>query len=387
MGPRTRYPKTSRVSDWPPTGEKLTAEEILATYEKGRRNYHFVRADNVELAGMNLTGASFYCASLRGADLTRAVLTYIQFKGADLTGARLSGSQLNATDLIGANFRDADLKAVDFTGASLVRADCTGADMRSAHFGSASLGEISLRGARLDHAKLAHTHLDDVDVRAFCDVSTLDHHGPSYIDSRTVMRSYLHSGLKRFMVDCGVPEIFAEYMIDCAKALDMPLLRGMMQSTFISYGGPDEPFARRLYDALRSHNVVVFFFPETALLGERIDNEVFRQIQEHDRILLVCSRNSLERTGVVNEIQETLDREARDGGATYLLPITLDDYVLTEWKQSHPALAERVCRRIIGDFRGTKRSRAKFDRAVTRLIDALKVKRPGRRDPGAKVRP
>jgi hypothetical protein len=361
-----------------PRIEELTAEEIVATYGTGRRDYHYVRADSVELAGMNLEGASFYGASLRGADLTNAVLTHVQFKGTDLTGAGLSGSQLNATDLIAAIFRDADLRRVDFSGAALIRADCDGADMRSAYFGNASLGQISLRGARLDHARLAATHLDDVDVRPFCDVSTLEHRGPSYIDSRTVIRSYRHVHLKRFMVDCGVPEIFAEYMIDCAKALDMPLLRGMMQSTFISYGGPDERFARRLYNALRSHNVVVFFFPETATLGERIDNEVFRRIQEHDRVLLVCSENSLDRYGVVNEIQETFDREARDGGATYLLPITIDDYVFTKWNVSHPELAERVCRRIIGDFRGTGRSHVKFERAVARLIDALKVKRPGR---------
>lgn len=307
----------SLLEERPDRIEELTAQGLLVTYEKGRREYHFVRADNVDLPGVNLTGASFYCASLRGADLSKAVLTHVQFKGADLTGAGLSGSQLIATDLIGANFRDADLRAVDFTGACLIRADCAGADMRSAYFGNASLGQASFRGARVDQARFAGTYLDDVDVRVFCDVSTLEHSGPSYIDSRTVIRSYLHDGLKKFMVDCGVPEIFAEYMIDCAKAIDMPLLRSMMQSTFISYGGPDEPFSRRLYDALRSHNVVVFFFPETALLGERIDNEVFRQIQEHDRILLVCSRNSLERAGVVNEIQETLDREARDEALPY----------------------------------------------------------------------
>ena len=358
--------------------EKLTAQQLLAAYEAGRRDFAYVRADYTDLAGTNLRAASFYCASLRGANLSNASLTFVQFKGADLTEAVLRGSQLNATDLIAANFHNADLRGTDLTGAALARGDCTGADMRRAHFGNASLGGASFRGARLDHAGLGSTHFDDVDVRAFCGLSTLDHYSPSYIDSRTVMRSYAHPGLKRFMLDCGVPEVFAEYMIDCAKAMDLPLLRRMMQSTFISYGAPDEAFARRLYDALRSHNVVVFFFPETATMGERIDNEIFRRIQEHDRVLLICSRNSLDRDGVVNEIQETLDREARDGGATYLLPITLDDYVLTGWKKKQPQLAERVSRRIIGDFRGTRRNQQNFERAVARLLDALKLKRPGR---------
>ncbi|MGD0765864.1 MAG: pentapeptide repeat-containing protein, partial [Dehalococcoidia bacterium] len=291
--------ETQKLTMMPRKTEKLTAQQLLAAYKAGRREFHYVQADNADLAGTDLRAASFYYASLRGANLSDASLTFVQFKGADLTEAVLSGSQLNATDLIAANFHNADMRQTDLTGAALARADCTGADMRRAHFGSASLGGASFQGARLDRASFGSTHFDDVDVRPFCGLSTLKHHSPSYIDSRTVMKSYSHPALKRFMVDCGVPEIFAEYMIDCAKAIELPLLRRMMQTTFISYGAPDETFA---------------------------DNEVFRRIQEHDRVLLVCSRNSLDRDGVLNEIQETLDREARDGGATYLLPITLDDY-------------------------------------------------------------
>jgi len=174
------------------------------------------------------------------------------------------------------------------------------------------------------------------------------------------------------MTDCGVPDVFATYMIDCARACTEPILRSLMQSTFISYGGPDEAFARKLYDMLRAHSVIVFFFPETATVGERIDNEVFRRIQQHDRVLVVCSRDSLSRPGVIHEIQETLDREARDGGATYLLPIMIDDYVLTGWRKTHPQLAERIGRRIIADFRKAKRNKKALDAAMTRVIDALK---------------
>jgi hypothetical protein len=166
-------------------------------------------------------------------------------------------------------------------------------------------------------------------------------------------------------------------MIDCARALDEPLLRSLMQSTFISYGGPDEAFASRLRDALRKHGVVTFFFRDDAQIGERIDNEVYSRLQQHDRVILVCSRASLDRKGVLNEIQETFDREARDGGATYLLPIMLDDYVLTGWREQQPDLAERVSRRVVGDFRDTADDQRKFDAALGRLLNALKTKQPG----------
>ncbi|GGX33744.1 toll/interleukin-1 receptor domain-containing protein [Streptomyces lomondensis] len=149
-----------------------------------------------------------------------------------------------------------------------------------------------------------------------------------------------------------------------------------MQSTFISYGSPDEAFARKLYEVLRQHGVVTFFFPEMATLGERIDTEIYSRLHQHDRVILICSEASLNRAGVLHEIQETLDREARDGGATYLLPIMLDDYVLTAWKEVHPVLAERINRRVVGDFRRAREGEAEFNASVARLLDALKAVRP-----------
>lgn len=115
--------------------------------------------------------------------------------------------------------------------------------------------------------------------------------------------------------------------------------------------------------------------PGHPTIGERIDSEVYQRIQEHDRVILVCSSKSLNRPGVLHEIQETFDREACDGGATYLLPVTLDDYVFRGWRATHPVLAERVGRRVVGDFRGTARSKKRFDEALARLLDALITKR------------
>lgn len=357
-------------------GPIITARELLAAYQKGQRYFQHVVIDGENLAGANLIGASFYGASLKNVDLTEAVLTHVQFKCADLTGACLSKASVNASDLIAATFARANLSKTDFTGAALNEADCTFADMRAAYLGNASLAGASFLGAKLNGAKIGSTYFYDLDMGEFCDATNVKHFSPSSVDSRAVMKSYPHPRLKRFLIDCGVPEIFSEYMIDCACALGEPLMKSLMQSTFISYGGPDEAFARKLYDALRAHRVVVYFFPETARVGERINNEVYGRIQEHDRVLLVCSRASLNRDGVINEIQETLDREARDGGATYLLPIMLDDYVLTGWRKKHPALAERLGRRIIADFRKARRRKSAFDDAMTHVVDALKKKRP-----------
>lgn len=178
------------------------------------------------------------------------------------------------------------------------------------------------------------------------------------------------------MGDCGVPPVFSEYMVDCARATAEGVLQQMIQSTFISYGGPDETFARQIYDSLRRRDVTVFFFPESATMGERIDQEVFRQLGKYDRVILICSRSSLGRPGVLHEIRETLDRESRDGGATYLLPIALDNYVFNGWAAIEPELAQRVGRRVVGDFAEARGNPTVYERQLDRLVDALKTRRP-----------
>jgi uncharacterized protein YjbI with pentapeptide repeats len=354
----------------------LTAPQVLEAYRAGERDFRHVNISGVDLSGSDLRGASFLGGNLRGINLSHCKLTHVQLKIADVTHANLSQSRLNATDLISANFSYSNLSQADFTGAALYQATFVNADLSNAHFGSSQLGEANFASARLTGSRLYDTVLCDLDVSAFCDEPQLVHSGPSYIDYRTVVKSHHNPRFRQFMIDCGVPALFSEFMIDCAQASDEYLLRRLMQSTFISYGGPDEAFARRLYDALKARGVVTFFFPQTATVGARIGDEVFRGIQVHDRVLLICSRKSLDRSGVVNEIQETLDREARDGGATYLLPITLDDYVFNGWSTKQPVLAERVGRRVVGDFRGTLRSKVKFEAALDRVVDALKKKRP-----------
>jgi hypothetical protein len=95
----------------------------------------------------------------------------------------------------------------------------------------------------------------------------------------------------------------------------------VLESVFISYGSPDESFARRLSNALRDNGVRVFFFPEDATPGERLHHVMRDGINQYEKMILVCSKASLTREGVMNEIEEALSREAREGGITRVSPV------------------------------------------------------------------
>jgi hypothetical protein len=168
-----------------------------------------------------------------------------------------------------------------------------------------------------------------------------------------------------------MPDVFVEFMVDCAKSLDPMVAFSMLNSTFISYGKPDEPFARKLNAALRGKGVTTWFFEDDAIPGEKLHRVMHCGVNDHDRVVLICSRASLDRRGVLNELELTLAREARDGGANYLIPVRLDDYVANGWDPARRGLVQEVNDRVVADFTGHA-DPSVFNREVTRLVTALK---------------
>jgi TIR domain len=141
----------------------------------------------------------------------------------------------------------------------------------------------------------------------------------------------------------------------------------MRESTFISYGHPDEAFAQKLNQALRIHGVPTFFFKDDAAPGAKLHRVMRDGVNQYDRVILICSINSLNRPGLLNELEETLAREARDGGAEYLIPIRLDDYVFNGWNPKKFGVAQAVRDRVVADFRDPSR----FESELAKLIAVL----------------
>lgn len=329
-----------------------SAEELLSRYAAGERMFQ-----HAMLSG----------AKLDGQDLTRANLFDADLSAADLSGTTLRAANLSTTNLQGANLREADL-----FDANLFQAQLGDSDLRGANLTGADLTQARLTGALLGGAKLNSTNLLDLDLSPLCEASPpIVHRGLSRVDHKAILMSLRAPHLKEFLQRTGVPEIFIEYMVDCARSISTDVFR-MLRSTFICYGHPDEAFARRLYEALHRNGVAVFFFPEHAVPGEKIHRVMRRGVNENDRVILVCSRHALDRNGVLFELEETLGREARLGGAPLLIPIRLDDYVLNGWSPQNPDLALTVRDRVVADFEGADHDDTKFQAGVLRLIAALR---------------
>jgi len=130
-----------------------------------------------------------------------------------------------------------------------------------------------------------------------------------------------------------------------------------MQTAFISYGGPDETFAGLLNEVLNPAGIKTYFFPKDAQPGQKLHHLMRNGVNTFDKVIFICSKNSLNRLGVINELEETLQREAREGGKQILIPITIDNYVFTKWEPDIPGLKQTILDRVVGNFTRIKNNK------------------------------
>jgi len=140
---------------------------------------------------------------------------------------------------------------------------------------------------------------------------------------------------------------------------------------FISYGEPDRAFAEAAERALTTLGLDVFLFSRSPSTGKKLYRIMHDEVTQADFVLLICSAASLKRAGVRNEIEEALQEEARRGGETVLVPLTLDDHVYRKWKPSYAGHAAAVKARTIGDFRNIGPRSVKFSQKMLLLKDEL----------------
>lgn len=100
----------------------------------------------------------------------------------------------------------------------------------------------------------------------------------------------------------------------------------------------------------------------------RIDVGRNRQvIKGYDKLVVVCSENSLQSVPVLREMERALQREEREG-RNILFPVRIDDYIFDKWEHTRKS---DVAAKVIGDFRGWDRGAVKYRESFERLFKTL----------------
>jgi hypothetical protein len=314
----------------------------------------------VNLAGANLRGADLHgadlsSATLSGSDLGEANLRGAIFHGADLTWAYLSGADLRGADLAEALLGEANLG-----NANLARADLRGADLHGADLRGADLSGAEIAGANLAETVLADTVFGNVDLSAAKGLTNVTHAAASTIGVDTILRSKGDIP-EVFLRGAGIPPSFISFINSRAHQTEQS------HSYFICHNLKDKRFCDRLNTDLQKHGLKTWYFPEDAPRGQRIFAEIVTRVKMFDRVIVVCSRHSLQSKPVVSEIADALKRE-QDENVESLFPVRLDNYMLKEW--DHPQKAV-VVGRVAADFRGWNRVTGKYEDAFKTLLAAV----------------
>jgi hypothetical protein len=339
---------------------------------------------NARMAGAQFQGADLRHANLCGADLTKSNLDGADLRGAQLdstnfTRASLRGCNLFRCELFGTDLIRADLSNADLTYAFLKDADLTGADLRGARLTRTRIWRSNLTGADCSHTSLSEAELDEVTLKGtnfqnahfwLCRFSNLDlsgtegldtvfHSGPSSIGIETL---FLSAGRipTAFLLGVGVPRAIIDYLLATTRN---PL---EFYSCFISYSSVDENFARLLHSDMLAGGIRCWLFAEDATWGERVWSEIDKSIRVHDKVVVICSKNSLRSEPVLREIERALQREDQER-RNVLYPVRIDDFIFKEWE--HPRKSD-VASKVIGDFRNWS-ERPEYSKALGKFLQSL----------------
>lgn len=149
--------------------------------------------------------------------------------------------------------------------------------------------------------------------------------------------------------------------------------RNNYDTVFISYGDSDQKIAAKINLYLKNRGIKTWFFLDDALPGEKLHRMMYEGVNKHDRVLLICSEQSLIRSGLLNELERVLERETNEGGSQILLPIRLDDYVLTDWAPEKRDIASQVRSRVITKI-NEEHTEAEFNQQLEKIVLALAKK-------------
>jgi hypothetical protein len=312
-------------------------------------------------------GASMLGADLRNAQLEGCTFTRVDLAGSNLRGVHASRSKFTNANLYSARFEDARLSEADLDGANLV---------------SAEIHQTQLDGASVKGARFGKTSIFGVDLSGVVGLQEAVHICPSVIDAGTLRATAnglsnqpepVRRDVFQFLSDAGMDR---ELLAVVRTWIDNPI---EYYSVFISHSSIDKEFARKLYRDLTLIGVRCWIDEKEILPGDNIMERVDQAIRVWDRLILVCSQNSLSpRTGwwVEREIERAFQKEAeiqkkRGKSTTILVPISIDSYVHKTWKSAFRA---SVLARHVGDFRDW-RSSAKYQESLDRLRRAINESR------------
>lgn len=346
-------------------------------------NFNRSNLSGVDFGGADLLEANLFEANLTWSYLSKANLCGSILSKADLSEASLFQADLSSADLTDTNLSHTDLSEANFSWAKLIRADLSKANLLGANFSSVDLFEANLSNAVLHGVNFFGTNLSGANFSEcilsrtqFISTSLKDCKGlesvlvqdECYIDFQTIKKS--KDIPKEFLLKIGLPEIYINYLPDFIHSSVINLY-----PVFLSHSGANKDFAEKLYNGLIIKGVLVWYDEKKLKPGDDILDSIDKGINTYDKMILVCSKESLKSWWVEEELNRIFEKERKyrsEKGNNFklLIPVTIDDALL----DSEDSRAKSIKNRFVGDFKNWQDEKM-FEKSLIQLIEALNADR------------
>lgn len=382
---RQLHPKVVLDLSWADLfGAKLAGANLSrADLRAAKLNEAFLAETDLTAANLsesNLGGANLSNSDLTDADLSKSNLMWANLTVANLTRARLTHANLSVANLTGANLTMAELDGARLRGANLFGANLASANLYQAELVWANFSESFLLGANLTKAVCHTTTFADCNLHEAQGLESVVHSGPSSIGIDTLMRMKDNLHLQ-FLQGAGVPESIIRY-VSSPEAHHQ-----RFYTCFISHCSADAAFADWLYQRFLTNKVRCWKYDESEVIGRPVWGNIGRASTHRDKVVIICSKDSLEQPAVQNEIERALQKEAwlakenhrrADEGKSkgkevqlldthVLFPVRLDDY-LKRWKHER---RQDLLQKEMYDFTGWESKPKEYEARVEKLLKAI----------------
>lgn len=368
------------MEDLPQKIRKFSSRKAVEKHlQAARKNRRFADFSNSEIRNIDLSGLDLTCETFDGSFNTR-------FIKSDLRGSNFSGCNLVAVDFASANLRGAKIKNAEMRKSNLYNALLEGTNLTGSNLSRGNLYSAELVGTVVDDvnftkAQFGQTSIARLDLSKANNLNEATHRQTSPIDSEALRLTGL--GL-RHQPDSRRREIFRFLANTGMSDETLSLFRSSVSkpyeffSVFISHSSKDKKFAKKIYGDLQAAGINCWFDEHEILPGHDILDEIDKGIRIWEKMVLICSKNSLSPQSswwVEQEIERALSKErsARKAGLPCkptLIPIAIDNYLNSGWQSRYKA---SVVALHVGDFRRWKDSRA-YSISLQRLILATDKK-------------
>lgn len=327
-------------NNWRETNPQITPDIGVDLWREDLRDFNLsdINFEDAFLVAANLDNANLSNCNLNGANLTNSSL-----RNANLSGASLIGAQLTYSDLREAVVKNADASNAELSNTILENTDFTNSSLIETKLHNSLFINTIIKNADLTLAEFDSTTFVNIDFASVNGLEETLHSGPSFISIDTLTQAISSLPIS-FLSGCGVsdlqiqmaklsnPNLTKENLNTILEAVKSLTLSSKSQypSCFISYSNVDS-FADQLFKDLRNNGVRCWFAKASLKGGKKVHDQINDALRQHDKFILILSRDSIKSSWVEYEIKRAKKRE-KEEGKQIMFPISLVPYEeLKDW--------------------------------------------------------